>query len=267
MVPNPSPVKNHPTTLFKTKEQGFNFMHSKCIDFLEEQAFLQPKCYAALTACHANCKCLNVFHRQDDGMPPLTNAAANYMVYFAELMAIQQHATIVDWLKYTKYCTPNEQMAHCVFIMLTRANSLDDDDIDDVEDIDVIDASILAPPRICSGAMLTILGIGKRMWRRCKALSETNKKAAPHALVGKTSNRATHFNKEVADELHLFLWEISQLATPTATRFVRERTGVLGVQNNGINKIYLEPWYSKRSLFDGFCWERGSRYILLMPLF
>jgi len=64
---------------------------------------------------------------------------------------------------------------------------------------------------------VTILGIGKHMWQCCKALTKTNKKAAPHALIGKASNHAIHFNKEVADELQLFLWEISQLAIPTAT--------------------------------------------------
>jgi len=152
MVPNPSPMKNHPMTLFKMKGQGFNFVHSKCIDFLEEQAFLQPTCYLALTTCYANCNCLNVFHYQDDGMPPLTNAVAHYMVYFAELTAIQQHATIVDWLQYTKCCTPNEQK-DIVFSLLTCANSSNDNDIDDVEDINVIDASILALLCICSGAM------------------------------------------------------------------------------------------------------------------
>jgi len=52
------------------------------------------------------------------------------------------------------------------------------------------------------------------MWQCCKALSKANKKVAPHDLIGKASNCATHFNKEVADELHVFLWEISQLATP-----------------------------------------------------
>jgi len=32
---------------------------------------------------------------------------------------------------------------------------------------------------------------------------------------------------------------------------------VLGVHNDDINKLYLEPWYSKRHLFDHFCWECG----------
>jgi len=43
-------VKNHPTTLFKIKEKRINFVHQKCIEFLEEQALAQPKYYLAMNA-------------------------------------------------------------------------------------------------------------------------------------------------------------------------------------------------------------------------
>jgi len=174
MAPNPSPLKNHPTTLFKTKEKGFDFVHLKCIEFLEEQVFVQLTCYSAVNMCYSSCNCLNVFHRQDEETPPLTHAVANYMVYFSKLTGVQQHAMIVDWMKYTKYCIPNKQAAHCVFIMPTCADCSDDNDIYDVEDINIIDVSILDPPRICSGAILTILGIGRRTWQLCQALSKGN---------------------------------------------------------------------------------------------
>jgi len=248
-------VKNHPTTLFKVKEKGLNFVHQKCIEFLEEQALAQPKCYSAMNARYSNCSCLNVFDRHNNETLPLTNAVAKYMLYFMELTAVQQRATIVDWLKYTKYATPNEQNAHCTFIMPTVCNCLDEDDIDDVEDVDMIDGNILMPPRICGGAIQTILGIGRHTWQLCKALSKRKKKETPHALIGKASNHAKCFNNDIADDLHLFLSEISKLASPTATQFMQEQTGVLGVCNDDINKLYLEPWYSKHHLFDHFCWE------------
>ena len=238
--------------LFKIKEKGLNFVHQKCIEFLEEQALAQPKYYSAMNAQYSNCSCLNVFDRQNNKTLPLMNAVAKYMLYFMELMAVQQHAMIIDWLKYTKYSTPNEQNAHCIFIMPTVCNCLDEDDIDDEEDTDTIDGNILVPHCICSGAIQTILGIGRRTWQLCNALFKRKKKETPHALIGKASNHAKCFNNDIADDLHLFLSEISKLASPTATQFMQKQTGVLGVCNDDINKLYLEPWLSKHCLLIQF---------------
>jgi len=88
-------------------------------------------------------------------------------------------------------------------------------------------------------------------------LPKRKKKETPHALIGKASNHAKCFNNDIADNLDLFLSEISELASPMATQFMQEQTGFLGVCNDNINKLYLELWYSKCHLFDHFYWEHG----------
>jgi len=95
--------------------------------------------------------------------------------------------------------------------MPVYAHQLDDNNIDnfeDVEDIDFIDVSILDPPCICSGAILTILGIGKHMWQLCKALSEAKKnRLLMHSL-------ANHWTMQISSTMQLQVtWIFWRLAS------------------------------------------------------
>jgi len=116
-------------------------------------------------------------------------------------------------------------------------------------------------PMYAVGLSKLSLEFGRCTWQLYKALFEGKKRKTPHVLIGKAWNHAKCFYNDIADDLDLFLSEISELAHPRATWFVQEQTGVLGVCNDDINKLHLEQWYSKCHLFDHFCWENGLKLI------
>ena len=70
------------------------------------------------------------------------------------------------------------------------------------------------------------------------------------------TGKAKHFALEVKDDIHEFFHEMKQFATPTATRVVREETGT-GLRDGEENNVELPTFWSKRSVYGRFCFERG----------
>jgi hypothetical protein len=84
----PSPVKLHPTSAIKEKNADEDDILVACVDFLEEQAVLQPHCYSRVSCSTLRCSCMTIFERNDElDEHPSTTATANYMVYFAKMRA------------------------------------------------------------------------------------------------------------------------------------------------------------------------------------
>jgi hypothetical protein len=77
---------------------------------------------------------------------------------------------------------------------------------------------------VCQSSLMTVLGVGTRMWKTCKKAVVTGILPA-HGLTKKPSNRQVPFAVAVAGDLHTFLEDIKQYAEPRATRTVREQTG------------------------------------------
>jgi len=79
-----------------------------------------------------------------------------------------------------------------------------------------------------------------------------------HWLVGKPGNSAKQFNATVADELFLYFEGVCMLATPrSATYFICDITGEVSTRDHDIEILEIEPYNSKRGLFNQFCHECG----------
>jgi len=246
----PSPIKIHPFTLCSKYKWDDDDLFDACVEFLEEQGLLQERCHSKLRSKELLCSCMSFFCRDNEFEPQfLTLAAARYMVYFARMNRGLQQAIVVDWIRYSKHTSPSTH-PNCVFLMPIMNGS-------DLLELHDQEANITQPPRVCCTFIMNILNIGKMYWFTCRDAAVMGVPIPEHGLVGKPSNRSKQFNATIADDLFLYFEGVCMLATPSATRFIRDITGETSTRDDDIDILEIEPYNSKRGLFNRFCHERG----------
>jgi len=227
-------MKQHPKSILN-KRRASKVCHNdadelvECgIEYLQEQVVLQPRCKNKLGGGVGTkkCSCLSVFVKKDEALDEsLTHAVARYMVCFSKKKQHEQWAIVADWIR---HADPKYPFGFGLPFIHDGNNHAD------------------PPPemsrKICSSALLTILGHSRHFWKTCKE-SAANGTIRHHGLAGRESNNT--LSDELVADLHLFLSNLMVLQEPLAT----------GNTDEDVN--YLPPSYSKRGLYKGFCHNRG----------
>lgn len=220
----------------------FDDLMDCAIQYLEEQALLQEYCQSRSSPHHYNaCHCLQIFVRTDPNEPArFTTDVAKFMIYFGKQTRHVQQRLVMSWIKQARYAKENEVNKNCFYNVPCLLESSDPNE-------PPMEWSIEEVPRICYGALLTILGKGREFYYTCKKAVETNQLPV-HAAKGKRSNNGKFFDNNVSDDLHLFFNELLD-----NYKHVRKTA------KNGepYNEIVDPRITSRRELFRIFCWERG----------
>ena len=105
--------------------------------------------------------------------------------------------------------------------------------------------------KVCQNALKNLFGIGQRQWYKLKSDA---------ALPSKdNSNYKNNVNKQskCTQSLVDFLYEIGETEGESyATRFIRMETKV-GIRDDDTKIIQLPSYFSKRSLYERYCYENG----------
>ncbi len=111
---------------------------------------------------------------------------------------------------------------------------------------------------VCQNSFRNILGIFKYQWKTLKTAALTTIPGSiSHGNLGKQNRRKGCIGQDVEDDVVEFLTQLGEKRGEAyATRFVRKRTE-LGIRNDEEGVVELPSCYSKRSLFEQFCYERG----------
>ena len=199
---------------------------------------------------HRDCRCLNSL----EGDAEKQRAVAKYMVAFVAKPRQERHTIIMEWLRYT---TTTKEKA-CFFIPFVADDNNKNGDEEEEEETDNDGENMLHELKnymVCKDAISILLDYGRCKWKTC-AKAVKNNSLPVHGNIGKVSNNAKKFEREVKDDLHAFFHDMNQFATPKATRFVRETTGS-GLRDGEENVLELPTCWSKRALYARFCFERG----------
>ena len=256
MADRQSPIK----TILNDNKSANLYTDDELVDigvqFLQEQTLLHCCCKSKLNGRNKKCECLTIFAEEDDADEyPLTRAVARFMVYFGKKKKSEQQMLVIEWIKYGAAAADARDPTPYLLPVL-----VDDDDVDDADDEagDPINAdgnAIAAYNRkICESALLTIIGYSRTFWTTCKQCAKEGT-IPTHGLAGRPPNNS--ISDELSVELHLFFADMQDFAEPIATRFIREKTGELDTRDEDDDVLQLAPSFSKRGLYQRFCYERG----------
>lgn len=233
----------HPKSIINNRNLAKLYTEDDLIDegtdFLQEQAVLQDFCrdkFASNKKVH-DCDCLGIFRQEEEADElPLLLPTAKYMLYFAKKPKKEQQMIVIEWMKYAG------TGADARFLLPIL--------VDNDEEVHLPNGI----PKICRNALLTIIGYSRTFWGTLVECV-TGNTLPSHGLEGRGSNNT--IPDELDTDLFAFLSQIEELAEPTAMRFVREKTGELHTRDEEEDVLYLAPSFSKRSVYNRFCHERG----------
>ena len=181
---------------------------------------------------------------------------------------------VLSWIRYADVIATMQRDRHLVYILPGTNDQL-----------------------VCRPAIATLVGFGKKAWYRVvSSLREGT--SIDHGLQGKTSN---HADTRMQEHLHDFFSEMTEHATPRATRIVRQH--VVGAkdakdakaeeEDNGsdldadddlvieslrdtdVDVVDLPPSFSKRGMYKRFlaeqmgwtiAWDSTGRIISTLPV-
>jgi hypothetical protein len=206
------------------------------------------------------CSCLRIFENEF-----VTNCVAAFCVKFGHMDRHTQQLLIAQRIRDAQLADLPSENNHCIYslpFLQPKLVFVGDDGNDDlvVPPLEGADgAAVATKHQVCQSALRTILGVGKQFWSRCKQAATTGE-LPQHGLKGATSNRQRNFNAEIHPDLVVFFDEIQKLADPVATGIVGEVTAAetnIGLLEKEKGELVLGPAFSKRKLYQRFCWERG----------
>ena len=209
--------------------------------YLQDQASKQPTCVCISKRTPKDCDCLRRFSDLDYDY---CVSVAKYMVFYASKPKLDQQMIVIDWIRYARY--DNTPRRFLTPRLMTRQ------DRDNFQGHDDIELNRLEFSTICNSALMTILGYGQTFWNNLNKHA-TQGTVPSHGLLGRSNNS---MNEEMQMTLHYFFCTIESHAEPTPMRFIREKTGLLH-ERDLTDKLFLPPYFSKRSLYRRYCSEQG----------
>jgi hypothetical protein len=170
-------------------------------------------------------------------------------VYFAKLHYKQQQQWVMFWYRSAaQYWVKTHENNQRKFIPYTfQVPILNDPETN-------LQVQQNKVPYVCMSAMQIITGKKMNFWRTCMNAVQANV-VPEHGLVGKQGN-ATKFLPETLDDLRSFFLKIESFCDVIPTQFVREKTKQT-TRDDGENLLQLPTYWSKRSLYARWCYERG----------
>jgi len=179
--------------------------------------------------------------------PIAQEVVAKYMNLFYKKSRTDRMLTVMDWIRYTKRGNGIKPMYYLPF-------SNDDSSEYYQEETEEV-MKTLSFHKVCRSALRVILDFGRVQWGTAEKCVDTC--CSPtHGLRNRRSNNGLFFDKHVKDDLYAFFSEQELMATPQATRIVREIAGT-GLRDGEEGVVELPPSFSKRSMYYRFIGGRG----------
>jgi hypothetical protein len=126
---------------------------------------------------------------------------------------------VSEWIRYT---TSDQNVTENLFFIPFSSTEEFNNVLSREQGANNIPYDLLQTKRICQSALMTILGIGRRFWQKCKAGAYNG--FLEHALSGRPSNRARQLEEEeLYNDLDTFFEETKQFAKPVATLVTRQK--------------------------------------------
>ena len=227
------PRSQNPYTISRNKALSEDEIKENIYDFAYETTSIIP-CKNLNSNFQTTCRCMEVFSRDDGLMETLVVLLNRYERYSSKERQLLLHSIVThgfiakEKLKRGSYKDP--------VYLLTGVSS------DNVENV-----------KVCQNSLMNLFYIAPRAWKKI---------ASDATLPGPkdTSNYRKNTNPqdtEVKDSVTTFLIDLGdQEGESHATRFVRTETELF-VRDEELELIQLPPCYSKRQLYEKYCFERG----------
>ena len=101
--------------------------------------------------------------------------------------------------------------------------------------------------KICSGTLIDILGLGRRVWTEVARGHRLGREISSHGLRGLKSNRKIKDHDEVIISLHANFKILKCYGEVEVMRFLREKTGEVTERDGADDVLYLPTSMTKRS--------------------
>lgn len=171
------------------------------------------------------CRCLSFF---TDADPSVARAVAKFIVVFGTKKKADRQRIVMHWIRNTSEARKTLKETHVIYPIPYQ----------DITELSGIGLETLLEAKICQSALMSVAGIGRAFWTTCVKAVEGGGVVKEHGLKGKASNRAS---SDVNAAQAAFLEKLKLSAE------VHEESG----------SLMLPVSYSKRNLYQKFCWERG----------
>ena len=194
---------------------------------------------------HQSCNCLQILKDEI-----AQEAVAKFMNYFYKKTKIDRQLLVMDWIRYVGPDNNSKAMYYLPFFNDSDSIYSDDDREETIQN--------LSSHLVCRSALKVILDFGYTQWLTCQKHVQACT-TPTHGLCERRSNNGGLFDRCVKDDLFLFFEEQKMLATPQATRVVRELvgTGLRGGGDGADAILELPPSFSKRGMYSRFVEHRG----------
>jgi hypothetical protein len=202
---------------FETTKDCFNEedRNDACKVFLQELDF-NARCQSlkkrGRQGGFQSCTCLSILED-----PIAQEVVANYMSKFYTKSRTERMLTIMDWIRYTKRGSGIKPMYYLPFFNDDSTSEYHED-----ERLEVI--KLLSVHKVCRSALRIVLDFGRFQWAAAENCVDTCS-SPTHALQNRRSNNGKLFDEYIKDDLFRYFSEHELLATPQATRAVRELAG------------------------------------------
>lgn len=217
--------------------------------YLEDLAVTQPTC---VSRCgrkkKLTCTCCSVFK-----FSSVACCVAAYLMEFGKQDKNTKKMIVIEWIRHLEMSDDIE--GHQPYTLPYFPFSEYEDMLrsEGILSYDV-PKNILYNHKVCKTAIMNIIAVGRDFWKPCKLMLEHG----PEPSLLKNNQHA--LKKDMADDLDIFFEEMKELSEPIATVVVRDTTKEItkiSLKNEEIDTFYLPPHYSKRSLYERYCYERG----------
>jgi len=216
-------------------------------------------------------------------------SVAQWQVYFGRKSKVEQQIHVIEWMRYVSdgdirlgkgcFCVPflrncngsirsnvnnkDKSSSSTTSAGSKRAQSLDDS------------FAFLMNHRICSSALMRLLGVGRNWWATCRQCVKTNSFPV-HGLRGRQSNKQRKFTEEGQEaELIAFMQNLQNehgipRSIVTSNSYVNKKEkgdgeGEASDSDTSVNTrttiICLPSTFTKRECYRKFCRTRGKKVI------
>jgi hypothetical protein len=234
--------KSSPFELFHKRKEP-DFILNELISYNQTLAN-RPCCFNTVQGKGSHtCSCLSALENGKDDS--FYEAVAEYQYMFGSLNKDDQKKMVIEWMRNMPATgiQKKKKMFSIPFLLH------EDDNSDEYHNLRI--------SKICTSAMLDLLGKRRRWWFVCREHAKNNTLPS-HALKGRTPNNKRKWNTLFEEDLKTHFEQLKQEAEPVATGVVRELTGETNLRD-AVDADYFPPSVSKRSCYGRFCLERGWR--------
>jgi hypothetical protein len=217
--------------------------------YLEDLAKQYPKCISRTgKKGPLLCSCCSIFN-----VPTVCCAVAAYLMHYGKTPKLGRQLIVLEWIRTSK--VSDDVNGNLPYRLPYLPFSEYDDMLRD-EGIVCFDIplDILQSRFVCKTTIMTVLGVGVRFWKTCHEMLSFGPKT--NALVGNSNANKSY----MTDTLDIFFTTIKELSEPVATLVVRTKTESITnikLKHEEVGIHYLPPFYSKRRLYERYCYESG----------